>query len=346
MMTWLHINIMAFFVGLPFLVAIVFLIFKFQKKIPPFLPYSNIKHFSQKTGGKTRILYLTPTFFVLTTLLFFLAFLNPTIMSKRKEAKPITNEGRALYFILDKSSSMTVGNKLDQLRRVTKEFIQERPDDLIGLVSFARMAHVLSPLTLNHDQLLEQLNTLDVAQTREEDGTAIGYAIYKTASVLSATRHFGEEEKQKGRPSYNIQGSAIILVTDGFQFPHPLDRGKRLRTIGIEEAAQYANDQEIRLYIINIDPLILDPEFEPQRNLMTRSAEATGGKFFAAPDSQSLNQIFASIDELEVSTLPVAVAAKGAQIRLFSFSPWLIFLGLVTMTLAICSETLFLRRVP
>jgi len=346
----LQIDIVSFLIGLPFLLGILFLILKFSRKIPPYLPYSHLSHFTQNQGTRNRYISITPFLFVLTAIFFFLAFLNPRIATKKKEAQPIVTEGKALYLILDKSSSMTAAqdpsfpSKLNLLKQVTHDFIQSRPQDLIGLVSFARIANILAPLTLNHDQLLTQLNNLQVAGNRNEDGTAIGYAIYKTASVLAATRHFGEEERKKGKSSYDIQGAALILVTDGFQFPHPEDRGKRLRTIGIEEAAEYTKEQGIHLYIINIDPLIQDDEFAPQRRLMQRSAELTGGQFFAAPDSKTLGQIFDSIEELEVSTLPIA--AKGVRIQLFSLAPLLIVCGLLTMTFAILTETLFLRRIP
>jgi len=349
-MPHLHVDTLSFFIALPFLIGILFLILKFSRKIPPYLPYSNLSHFAKNQGVRSRYTHITPSLFILSAIFFFFAFLDPALTREKRETLPATTEGKALYLVLDKSSSMkaaqdpTFPSKLDLLKEVTQEFIKRRSHDLIGLVSFARAANVLSPLTLDHDQLLTQLNNLQVAQKKSEDGTAIGYAIYKTSSVLAATRYFGEEERKKGKTSYNIQDGAIILVTDGFQFPHPEDRGKRLRTIGIEEAAQYAKDHNVRLYIINIDPLINDDEFAPQRRLMQRSAELTEGQFFTAPDSKTLSQIFDSIEELEVSTLPLPT--KGVLVRLFSFAPWLIACGLLALSFAILSETLFFRRVP
>jgi len=346
----MQIDFYSFLIGLPIGAFLIFLILKAGQRKSPYLPYSHLTYFSTHSGKKALSASLTFWLFVLAALLFFIAFLDPALVKKKKVAASASVEGRALYFALDQSSSMkstqgpSLTTKIDLLKKVTQNFIEDRPQDLMGLISFARAAHMLSPLTLNHDELLSKLKKLDVVTKREDDGTAIGYAIYKTASVLAATRNFGEEERKKGYPSYNIQGAAIILVTDGFQFPNPGDKGKRLRTMGIEEAAEYAKQQRVRLYIINIDPHILSDEVAPQRRLMQRAAELTGGQFFAAPDAKTLSQIFDSLDKLEVSTLPLP--AKQIEVRLFSFFPYLIIAGLLMITLAILHETLYIRSVP
>jgi len=340
----------ALLIGFPVGAALVFLTLRAAKRQKPYLPYSHLAFFSNRPGRKISLASSPHRLLFLAGLLLLSAFFDPALVEKSQAASPPSTEGRALYLVLDQSSSMNtqaapaLPKKIDLLKDVTEEFITGRPQDLTGLVAFARAAHVLSPLTLDHEQLLLQLKQLDVVKNREDDGTAIGYAVYKTASVLAATRHFGERERKKGNPAFNIEGAAIILVTDGFQFPHPGDQGKRLRTIGVEEAADYAKQHRVRLYIINIDPQILSDEVAPQRRLMQRAAEMTGGQFFAAPDAEALNQIFASLDELEVSTVPLP--AKQVETRLFSFSPLLIMAALAIMALSILCETLYIRRVP
>ncbi len=159
---------------------------------------------------------------------------------------------------------------METLRRVASEFVRGRPSDMLGIVSFARTASVVTPLTLDHAQVLDGLKELQVVPSQDQDGTAIGYAIYKTATLIAATEQF-----MKGK--FEIKGAAILLVTDGLQDPNPLDNENSLRNQDIPEAADYAKEQKIKLYIINIDPSITMDQFAPHRNQMRTAAESTGG---------------------------------------------------------------------
>lgn len=269
-------------------------------------------------------------------------------------------EGIAIYFILDQSGSMAedVQNerqrikKMDLLKQVTREFIKGdaqaglkgRKNDLLGLVSFARGAHVLSPLTLNHASILKQLNELDVIQDRSQDGTSIGYAIYKTANLIAATRHYAQELASKGKPAYAIKSNVMILVTDGLQDPNPLDKGKRLRNIDLQEAAQFAKEQGIRLYAILIEPKLATKEYAPYRHLMQRITEMTGGKFFMASNTNNLPRIYKDIDALEKSALPEQ--NERALYRRLSMAPYLIALSLLCLFMAIFLKSAVLRISP
>ncbi|QLH36950.1 MAG: VWA domain-containing protein [Parachlamydiaceae bacterium] len=241
------------------------------------------------TTWKTRFAKL-PYYLNLGALgLFLIAFIDPHGFSPKK---PITQtnqnqlptEGIGIYLLLDQSGSMAQevsatinGNRVnirkeDLLKQVTSEFVEGnpteeldgRPNDLIGLVAFARVPHVLSPLTLDHKAILDDIQKLRVVQKQDEDGTAMGYAIYKTVSLIAATKHYATELAQKGNPSYNIKSTIIILVTDGLQDPSILDKNSRLRNIGLEEAANYAKENGVRLYLINIDPNTYSDELAPK----------------------------------------------------------------------------------
>ncbi len=265
-------------------------------------------------------------------------------------------EGIALYFVLDISGSMAskvlFGNefisKVDLMKRLTESFIDGRPNDLIGLVTFARMANILAPLTLDRQAILDQLHKVQVVKDESIDGTGIGYAIYKTAGTIVATRHFGEQLPKNQRPAYTINSNVIILVTDGFQSPSELDKGNWMRTIGMEDAARFAADQGIKLYIVDIEPSLALPEFEPHRNLLNRVADITGGKFFLAESYDAIPDIYSKIDALEKSTLPVdqeALVKEGAH-RVVPL--WTIFVacGLICFAAAVILDTMYLRVVP
>ena len=83
--------------------------------------------------------------------------------TERKVAEE-TRQGVAIQLLVDISSSMeqslaTQGeenvSRLEALKQVVEQFIRHREDDLIGLITFARYADTLSPLTYGHDALVE-----------------------------------------------------------------------------------------------------------------------------------------------------------------------------------------------
>lgn len=289
-----------------------------------------------------------------TFVIWLIALLDPHITepSASHKTHPV-HQGIAIYLILDQSGSMgqTVGKsaerKMDLMKKITAQFIYERPSDLIGLVSFARGAQVLAPLTMDRDVLLEELKQLDLVGDREQDGTAIGYAIYKTANLIAATRHFAKELNASGKKGYDMKGAVMILVTDGFQDPNPLDKGKHLRNIDIDEAAAYAQKEGIKLYIVNVEPSLGTEEFAPHRRLMERSAELTGGKFYFVDKNLSLSDIYNDINRLEKSQVFAGdKKAKKAYQRVFSLYPYFIVAGLITLFGSFLLKTTWLRKIP
>lgn len=307
--------------------------------------------------------------------LLLLAFIDPhffisrELSNEKEKREGIPAEGLAIYLLLDQSGSMSeevsanlkgqrvTMTKEDLLKKVTRDFIlgdpseglKGRPHDLIGLVAFARVPDILSPLTLDHQELLKQLSHLQVIQKKEEDGTAIGYAIFKTTSMIVATKHFAKGLSQKGSPSYNIKNSIIILITDGLQDPSILDKESRLRNIGLEQAARFAKENGVRLYLINIDPRTYAEDLAPQRTQMEKITQLTGGRLYIVNDPGDLTQIYADIDRLQRSALPQIGLSKKDQpnaYRRFSLYPYFILLSMFFLGFSVLLETVFARKVP
>jgi hypothetical protein len=75
-----------------------------------------------------------------------------------------------------------------------------RPDDLIGLVVFGTYADGACPLTLNHGNLLNILDQVEVARERSESATAIGEELgLAVERLLDST----------------ADSRVVILLTDG-----------------------------------------------------------------------------------------------------------------------------------
>lgn len=340
--------------------------------IEPYIGFSNVRELVGGTGWAPWSNF--PKWLYWTALASFsLAFIDPHFFVAKKggsQTIQTPTEGIAIYLVLDQSGSMAeqvavetdeglvMLSKIDLLKKVSEQFIEGdpklglggRPDDMIGLVFFARAAKVMAPLTLDHRTLLKELSRFNVIGIPDHDGTSIGYAIFKTANLIAATRHYAQELIGKGKPAYIIKNSVIILITDGLQDPNPLDKGKRLRNMDVPEAAQYAKDQGVKLYIINVEPGMSSEEFAPYRNIMQRAAELTGGKFFMVGMTGSLASIYASIDKLEKSAIPeVPGLDKAKRPDLYhrvSVYPYLIAFGMLCLLTAIVLESFIIRRVP
>jgi Ca-activated chloride channel family protein len=367
-----------------FIAGFLYLMWSWSKIFQsPHIKFSNLSGLmSEKPGFREAYKKLPQQLLIGAFALFFFAFMDPHFYVPREKVEKeepmkqvnIPTEGIAVYLVLDQSGSMAGQikarnsqgrwvqmTKMDLLKQVTTEFVKGEPEaglqgrsgDMLGLVAFARGAQVLAPLTLDHQSILKELEKLNYTADFDQDGTAIGYAIFKTANLITATRHYAQDLAGEGIPAYEIKSNVMILVTDGFQSPNPLDKNKRLRNIELVEAADYARANKIKLYIINVEPKMAIEEFALHRKLMKQIAELTGGQFYLVDSSMDLEKIYSEIDQLEKSTLPVetrfAAPPKSQQPDLYrriSLHPFFISLGMLFIAASTLLETIFMRRVP
>ena len=84
-------------------------------------------------------------------------------------AVDVSGSMEALDFTIDNEPA----NRVDVVKKVVSRFIDERPNDRIGLVAFAGRPYMVSPLTLDHQWLQKRLNTIHPGMV--EDGTAIAF---------------------------------------------------------------------------------------------------------------------------------------------------------------------------
>lgn len=342
-----------------------------EKFAEPFLYFSSLSSWSQANKGRSLYARWPEYLLWIALFAFACAFIDPRVLIDKRgretgemplQRMQAPTEGIAIYLVLDQSGSMkeevpaTIAGKtllltkIDLLKQITAQFIKGRPDDLIGLVFFARAARVMAPLTLDHQAILKELQRFNAVQDRDQDGTSIGYAIFKTVNLISATRHYAQELIESGEPAYTIKNSVIILITDGMQDPNPLDKGKRLRNMDVDEAATYAKAEGIRLYIVNVDPKLSTEEFAPYRHIMQRAAESTQGRFYAAGNTSNLEEIYRDINQLEKSVVNrnenIDKDKRPDLYWRIAFYPYLLALGLICILAAVVLETIVLRRIP
>lgn len=230
---------------------------------------------------------------------------------RANERSPVTVEGIAIELVLDRSISMghndfMIGgrptDRLDAVKYNVERFVlgaddddlRGRPDDLIGLVVFARHADSICPPTLDHGHVIQALRQLRVANTHAEDGTAIGEGI-----ALGVER-LRELIERPADPSRRIRSTVMILLTDGENTTgeiDPLTAAELARTYGIRiytigAGGAFARAQRARAAGV---PGTSTRAEETLREI----AERTGGRFFLATNTDALGEIYAEIDRLE-----------------------------------------------
>ena len=169
----------------------------------------NIRSVRQRLSGVVGLLEM------LSLLLIVVALGRPQI---GRETLHDVSRGVAIQMVIDVSSSMdlpadssgTGESRLEIARHVFEEFIagdgdgdddgsKGRENDLIGMVTFARYADTLCPLTLGHDALLQFVRELEPESRAVEDGTAIGDALMLAAARLSKAHASSGQREEKGR---------------------------------------------------------------------------------------------------------------------------------------------------
>jgi Ca-activated chloride channel family protein len=200
--------------------------------------------------------------------------------------------------------------RLHALVEVIKKFMEPRKKDRFGVAGFANFAYLASPLTLDQDWIKDVLDNIDTAV-----GTALGDGILLSVDYL-------QENPDRDK--------TIILVSDGLS-----NRGAPPL-----ECAKYAATKQIRIYTVRVMPDFLPPG-RFQENVMYRVAKETGGQFYQATDTASLQSIYSQIDQLE---------AKRIEQRRFQqyqeLFPWLLGLAGILLSAELLLRQLVLRRVP
>ncbi|NNJ69699.1 MAG: VWA domain-containing protein, partial [Kiritimatiellales bacterium] len=264
----------------------------------------------------------------------------------------IPKEGIAIELVVDISSSMDISmpfeeasmSRMEVTKQVVERFVDERQNDLIGLITFARYADTICPLTLSHNSLLFYLRDLQIESRPNEDGTAFGDAVALAAARLKTAeeRYAAEDEEDKG---YTIKSKVIILLTDGNN-----NCGRHLPM----EGAALAEHWGIRLHTIAISdppamktiqtpegPVQIEEESLVQERILRKMAEVTGGVYRRATDDASLHDVYAEINAMETSE----IESDRYHVYKDVFQPFA-FAGLLLLVGHIVLSTTWLRRIP
>lgn len=225
---------------------------------------------------------------MLTLFFSFIALSRPQWVIEYKDRKA---SGIDIILAIDISHSMEIidfelnNRKVQRItaaKSTAERFIQQRPNDRIGIVAFSGRPYLTSPITLEHDWLIDQLRELRPGLVQEQ-GTAIGSAI-----AAAATRLNEREAKSK----------VVVLVTDGS------NNSGRIAPL---EAAEHAATLDVKVYAIAIgteegrlqNGMQAHPQQEFDTETLEKIAQITRGEYYRVRDTNKLRDTFQSIDQLE-----------------------------------------------
>lgn len=278
-------------------------------------------------------LWLLP---VVAAMLMIVALARPQRAHSRTE---VTANGIDIVLCLDVSGSMQAmdfqieGQRMNRIaivKTVVSNFIEQRPNDRIGLIAFAGAPYLVSPLTLDHDWLQQNLERVNVGGA--DDGTAIGSAIAASVNRMRTTA---------------AKSKVVILLTDGMN-----NTGK----ISPISAAEAAKALGVRVYTIGVGvrgkaPIpvrddagnmhVVMAKVDVDEKTLQTVADDTGGKFYRATDTGSLEQVYEQINRLERTSQTVQKFERYEELYAWALYPAVLLLALS----ALLQQTRY-RRLP
>jgi Ca-activated chloride channel family protein len=327
------------------------LVYGLAARLPSVLTYSNLGLVdAAPRSQRARLAKLPAVLLAVAALALTVALAGPRTGNATSR---VHREGIAIVMAVDRSGSMqardfvrgdTSVSRLDVVKDVFRLFVsgegkgiakgggEGRPDDLVGLVVFARYADGVCPLTLDHGNLLSILADVEIPTERGEDGTAVGEGL-----ALAVERLRGLE----------VSSKVIVLLTDGVSNAGDIDP---------LQAADLAAQHGIKVYTIGAGSsgyapvpvqapggrIVLQQAYvEIDENTLREIAKRTGGRYFHATDAKGLGEVIQAIDRLERSEV--------TEIRYLTYeyhhAQWVGIALLLMLAAATLSGT-WLRRLP
>jgi len=210
--------------------------------------------------------------------LSIVALASPILTKEYANSK---KHGRDIVLIIDSSESMIQQgfdpqkpekNKFDVVKEVAEDFVEKRENDRIGLINFADIAFVASPLTFEKKFLQQIIGFQHLGMAGQR--TAINDALVQSYAMLEGSK---------------VKSKVVILLTDGID---------NMSKISEDEIKSLVSKSNVKLYTIGIGS---QRDFDG--DFLRRLAKAGTGKAFSAENSTMLANIYAQINQLETSSI-------------------------------------------
>lgn len=262
----------------PFLLGVIVLFIicaKFCKERSRAIFFPHVKTLMVQSAGSSSLLSILKWVGITAAII---ALASPVITKSFTNSK---KEGRDIVLIIDSSDSMRQRgfdpkdlwrNKFDVVKEVVGDFIETRENDRIGMVTFADIAFIASPLTFEKKFLTDitKMQEMGVAGKR----TAINDAIVQSYNLLSKSK---------------AKSKIAILLTDGVD---------NMSKIPFGDVKNMIEKRDIKLYAIGVGD-----ERDYNGQYLQALAKAGKGLAFGARDATTLTQVYDEIDKLEATKI-------------------------------------------
>jgi Ca-activated chloride channel family protein len=266
----------------------------------------------QGRSWRTRTAQGLPALYLAALALMAIAMARPRSMLSQSRR---TADVIAIQMVIDVSGSMEAldlstvtplgpqyRTRLDVVKETFAAFIDKRPDDLIGLISFGGYASTLAPLTADHEALKHVLSGVEIPrQMHDREGQILNQDELLTA--IGDALATGCARLRDAEPVSKI----IVLLSDG---------DSNAGIIEPETAIKAARELGIKVYTIGIGstgraPVRVTDAFGRQaiqhawvtfdETLLRKIADDTGGTYYNVRDAKGLDTALESINTLETT---------------------------------------------
>jgi len=300
----------------------------------------------QKTW-RTRVSQVLPVLFLAGVFAAIGALARPqTVLSKTRRtvdviAIAMTVDISGSMEALDLSTETRSRTRLDAVKETFAEFVEQRPDDLIGLITFGGYASTRAPLTTDHDALLHVLSGVETPQPQQnKNGEIINQEELLTAigdGLATAVARIEDVE---------VKSKIVVLLSDG---------ESNTGIIKPEQAAKAARELGIKVYTIGVGtrgraPFRTKNIFGQEtvqyafvtldEKLLRKIAEDTGGRYFNVRDPKGLEQAMEEINELEKTEVE-----REEYFQYRELFPWLLGPSLVLVLIGTGLNAAVARRI-
>ncbi|AYN06035.1 MULTISPECIES: VWA domain-containing protein [unclassified Flavobacterium] len=260
------------------------------------LKMSSLQGFKSSESLLAKLKPFLGVFRILALSSLIIALARPRTVDVSNKTK--TTKGIDIVMSIDVSGSMLARDlkpdRMQALKKLAAEFVNERPNDRIGIVLYASEAYTKIPVTSDKAIILEAIKSIKYDNVLV-DGTGIGMGLATAVNRL-------KDSKAKSK--------VIILMTDGVN---------NAGFIEPDTAADIAKQYGIKVYTIGIGtngmaefPYAIAPngqflfrmmKVEIDEQMMKTIANKTGGKYFRATSNEKLASIYNEINKLETTEI-------------------------------------------
>ena len=221
----------------------------------------------------------------LGVILLIASLASPVVVTTYKN---VQHNARDVMLILDSSTSMLergfdnshlLKAKFDVVLDVIKSFVKDRKNDRIGLITFANLAFIASPITYDKEFLQTVLSKQKVGIAGKK--TALYDALLQSIYMLENS---------------DAKSKIAIVLTDG---------ADTVSKTKYEDILKFLKKSKVKLYLIGVGQ---KDSLDVKK--LKELARVSHGKLFLADSKKVLQHIYKEIDKLETSKVKTITYEK------------------------------------